>query len=463
MSEKGKTAPYEPTAIGSEQASTHNSIIAPTSEKVKWLSDENKIDEPMFCECFCEHRELRYFGGIFCSIDGEVNPERIRAEISRTLTENGIKSGIANKTNALFEILKLHCHAEPMIPRLDEIHVRNGVIKVDGRMGEPPTFIPKKRFCVNRLNIDYDPKIWEHQYYPGKFMDFLCGLLDFEDIQTLQEYLGYCLIPSTKAQKALFIIGSGGEGKSRIGVVLNEIFGSSMLSGDFQHVENDKFFRYNLQNKLIMNDDDMQLTALKSTGIIKNIITAEVPIDVEAKGHQSFPTLLYCRFVCFGNGSPKNLYDKTKGWSRRLLILTTKPKPANRVDDPFLAEKFLAEKEQIFCWMLDGLRRLIANGYKFTESEKTRANAADALADNCNIIEFLGEAVGFDKSKAVSSRLLYSVYANWCEENGLTALKRDSFISWLRSNEGDYPFRHGNNVYSEGKRVRGFEGLFIRT
>ena len=27
----------------------------------------------------------------------------------------------------------------------------------------------------------------------------------------------------------------------------------------------------------------------------------------------------------------------------------------------------------------------------------------------------------------------------------------------------DYPFRHGNNVYSEGKRVRGFEGIFIRT
>lgn len=228
-------------------------------------------------------------------------------------------------------------------------------------------------------------------------------------------------------------------------------------------MENDKFFRYNLQNKLIMNDDDMQMTALKSTGIIKNIITAEVPIDVEAKGHQSFPALLYCRFVCFGNGSPKNLYDKTKGWSRRLLILTTKPKPASRIDDPFLAEKFLAEKEQIFCWMLDGLRRLITNGYRFTESEKTRANAADALADNCNIIEFLGEAVGFDKGKAVSSRLLYSVYADWCEENGLTALKRDSFISWLRSNEGDYPFRHGNNVYSEGKRVRGFEGIFIRT
>jgi len=44
MSENEKTAHYEPTAIGSEQSSTHNYIIADSIEKVKWLSDEKKID-----------------------------------------------------------------------------------------------------------------------------------------------------------------------------------------------------------------------------------------------------------------------------------------------------------------------------------------------------------------------------------------------------------------------------------
>lgn len=154
MARNEKTAPYEPTAIGSEQSSTHNYIIANSDRKVKWLSDEKKIDEPMFCKCFCEHRELRCFGGQFCSIDGTVNPERIRAEISRTLMEHGITSGVAKKTNSLFDALKLFCHSEPITPRTDEIHVLNGVVKVDGREGEPPTFIPEKRFCVNRLNID---------------------------------------------------------------------------------------------------------------------------------------------------------------------------------------------------------------------------------------------------------------------------------------------------------------------
>ena len=45
-----------------------------------------------------------------------------------------------------------------------------------------------------------------------------------DDITTLQEFMGYCLIPSTKAQAMMFIIGNGGEGKSRIGIIMKEIF-----------------------------------------------------------------------------------------------------------------------------------------------------------------------------------------------------------------------------------------------
>lgn len=49
-------------------------------------------------------------------------------------------------------------------------------------------------------------------------------LLNPDDILTLQEYMGYMLLPTTKAQKMMLIIGKGGEGKSRIGLVLRELF-----------------------------------------------------------------------------------------------------------------------------------------------------------------------------------------------------------------------------------------------
>jgi len=367
-----------------------------------------------------------------------------------------VKNNIAAVVKRLTEALKLYCFSEPIVPKEDEIHLLNGVLKTDG------TWIPEKNFCVNRLNITYDPNIWDGEYYPVEFMSFLMDMLDMDDIATLQEYLGYCLIPSTKGQAMLFIIGNGGEGKSRIGIVLQEIFKSAMLTGSFQRIETDKFFRYNLQNKLLMLDDDMQMSALPSTGYIKNLVTAEIPIDVEAKGQQSQQAMLYSRFLCFGNGSPKTLYDKSDGFSRRLIILTTKPVPENRYNDPFLADKFIAEKEKIFYWMLDGLLRLIRNNFRFTLSAKTKQNISEVMTENCNIIEFLSDKsyVTFDSDIQTSSTELYGGYFHWCSENAITALKQDTFISWLKSNEKRYNIKYTYHVPNRnGGHVRGFKGI----
>ena len=76
-----------------------------------------------------------------------------------------------------------------------------------------------------------------------RWLQFLNELLYEEDIPALQEYIGYCLLPVTKAQKMLLMVGKGGEGKSRIGLILRELFGSSMYTGSLQKVETNRFAR----------------------------------------------------------------------------------------------------------------------------------------------------------------------------------------------------------------------------
>lgn len=205
----------------------------------------------------------------------------------------------------------------------------------------------------------------------------------------------------------------------------------------------------------------MSLSSLKSTGYIKTIITAETPIDVEAKGKQSEQAMLYCRFLCFGNGSPKALYDKSEGFGRRLIILSTKSKPANRVDDPFICDRFISEKEEIFAWFFAGLQRLIGNNFRFTLSEKTKRNIAKAAEDNCNIITFLVDApdLVFGEGE-VSGEELYNYYLTWCKRNRAIAVPRNDFAEWLHVNYEKYEFRPSENVRNrEGKRVRGFRDL----
>ena len=89
----------------------------------------------------------------------------------------------------------------------------------------------------------------------------------------MQEYLGYCLLPVTKAQKMLLMVGKGGEGKSRVGLIFREIFGDSMNTGSLQKVETNRFARADLEYKLVLVDDDMRMEALPSTNNIKSIVT----------------------------------------------------------------------------------------------------------------------------------------------------------------------------------------------
>ena len=49
--------------------------------------------------------------------------------------------------------------------------------------------------------------------------------------------------------------------------------------------------------------------------------------------------------MAFSNGYLKSANDDSYGFFRRQLILMTKPRPKDRIDDPFLSEKLRAERE----------------------------------------------------------------------------------------------------------------------
>ena len=428
----------------------------PERELPEWMLDKTTVNELKFCRRFVDNHPLKCIGGRFYDMDGLVDENALGNEIYRMLKQ-GVWSGLPKRVTQIMDSLRHFCYSEPPKPDTEFIHVQNGKLDLNGN------YYPYKEFCLNRLNIWYDPNIRNGSFYPEKFLTFLLELLTPEDVLTLQEYLGYLLIPSTKGQKMLFLIGQGGEGKSRIAIVLREIFGDSMITGNFQRIENDRFFRYNLKDKLLMVDDDMQMSALPSTGYIKNLVTAEIPIDVEAKGKQSEQALLYTRLLCFGNGSPKALYDKSQGFSRRMIILTTLTPPENRVVDPHIADKFIAEKDKIFCWMYDGLRRLIANNFRFTISDKAKLNVKETMQDSCNIPDFLADSsrVTYGEKLCVTSSALYDSYNRWCEDNALTALKRETFISWVKQNEDKYSIAYSTNIASNGKNVRGFKGIAL--
>jgi putative DNA primase/helicase len=240
------------------------------------------------------------------------------------------------------------------------------------------------------------------------------------------------------------------------------LLGDNMKNGSVAKIENSAFARADLEHQLLMVDDDMSMEALRSTHYLKSLITAETPMDLEKKGVQSYQGDMYCRFMAFSNGDLQALYDHSDGFYRRQLILTTKKKPADRIDDPYLVDKFREELPGIFNWCLGGLFRLRENGYRFTESDSARRSRTAAREDADNIREFL-MSEGYIRLKAngcITSSDLCRIYANWCDDNAYNAKSPKALCMGVSRLASEFKLEGNNNVYNRsGKRVRGYWGI----
>ena len=389
---------------------------------VDWF-DEGQINEIAFCEYFLKRMPLKCINGKFFGYDGMITDSEVEKEIYQMI-KSVITKSVSKKVKQLLEVLRLEAHSEELSIQMDRIHVQNGTYFLDGG------FTEEKEFCLNRLPVTYMDKTPN----PVKWLRFLSDLLEEDDIPTLQEYMGYCLLPSNKAQKLLLVLGKGGEGKSRIGLVMRNILGVNMNMSSIQKVEHNRFARADLEHRLLMVDDDMKMEALKDTNYIKSIVTLEDKMDLERKSQQSVQGTLYVRFMCFGNGSLSALHDRSYGFYRRQLILTTKDKPEGRDDDPFLIEKLRSEVDDIFLWCLEGLQRLLHNNYKFTISERAEKNLREAMEDSNNIIAFM-ESDGYvrlEKGTMATSKSLYLAYCKWCEDNMEKPMSAKSLTGYLK-------------------------------
>ena len=411
------------------------------------------FNESLFCDDFLSIHQLLYSNGAFFTPDGRmVDPMPLRCEIFEMMREY-VGANLAKKVTNVVDVLKLAAQVEDFPPVTDRIALANGTLYLDGTFQEG-----KPEIVRNRLPVRYDPKAPQ----PTHWLRFLSDLLYPEDIPTVQEFIGYCLIPSNKGQRMMVIKGSGGEGKSQIGVVLSRLFGCNMKDGSIGKISENRFARADLEHTLLCVDDDMRMEALRQTNYVKSIVTAQGQMDLERKGKQSYQGWMYARLLAFSNGDLQALYDRSDGFYRRQLILTTKDKPLSRVDDPDVAEKMAAEVEGILLWAFEGLQRLVKNGFQFTESDRAKRNRELVKRDNNNVFDFL-ESEGYIRLKAdacTSSKELYEIYRMWCEENSLNAIKARGFSDALIANQRRYNLESTNNIVNaSGRRVRGFVGI----
>lgn len=210
-----------------------------------WFDGTN-INEAAFCEEFLHTHKILFSNNVFFTPEGRVTDDLpLRGEIFESLKHYAINN-VPRKVTNILEVMKLAAYTEDFPPEANKIHLANGTLYIDG------TFIPEKPDIVRmRLPVNYNPDAPE----ASTWLSFLDQLLYPEDIPTLQEFIGYCLIPSNKGQRMMMIKGNGGEGKSQIGAVLNSLLGSNMKDGSIGKISENRFARADLEHILLCVDD----------------------------------------------------------------------------------------------------------------------------------------------------------------------------------------------------------------
>ena len=419
-----------------------------------WLF-QGRVIEADFCDAFRQkYGDMVCWGGVFYDENGLVERDKLLQRITQELSPY-VTTRLAQKAKDLLAALRSFCYQEAPQADPTKIHVQGGYITLDGK------YHADRSITQNRLNVEYDPAAQP----PAVFLDYVNDLLEPEDVLTLQEFLGYCCVPTTKAQKMLFLIGSGGEGKSVLTQVLKGVFGTSMTSGSLHDLERNRFTLANLEGKLLFLDEDMGVSATKESQVQKRLVTANAPLSIERKGEQAVQAMLTCRLMAFGNVPFSTLYDHSEGAFRRRIILTTKPKQEGRRDDRDLPEKILQGKSGVFNWMLEGLKRLIGNGWEFTTSEQAKRNLEESKQESFNLLGFLADenAVRLgDLSRKITGVDLYDAYTAWCYANGEKPVSRKSVTSYLKQEQQRLGIQASNHVPdSQGGKVRGFAGIEI--
>ena len=447
-----------------------------------WVDSKGKVRETAYCQYLLEKHPMMCLKQKLFDQNGEVDEDALLYEVHSDL-RGFVLDNLAKKEKQVLDALRIETYTPEWKPQLDRIHLQNGTYFLDER-----GFVPEKELCLNRLPVEYQPDAPA----PTKWLEFLDGLLIPEDILTLQEYLGYLLIPSTKAQKMLVMTGKGGEGKSRIGLLLKKLFGEASHSESILRIETNRFASANLEYKLVMVDDDLNMVALPETRNIKSIVTAEDRLCIERKNKQAVQGLLYVRFICFGNGNLVAAHNDSDGFNRkdsrftyirnsifaicnptnvandinvglrwrRQILITLKDRDPARVDNPFLIEELSEERPGILLWMLEGLHRLLANRYQFTISERSIQNLEAAMADSDNLTQFMQATayVRFKPDTEERSTYLYRAYTKWCEDNLESPVPQKKFSQFLLKNAGKYGLTFSKHI--EGK-YRGFRGVCV--
>ena len=420
---------------------------------------EKYVNEPVLAEILIKEYNAKCWNSKIRTLDGDIEDEKIR-QVIQSHIEPHIQKKLAVVTENVLKVIKTKCYCKEPKPDRTSINFPNGTLKIDDK-GLFTAFSEQKEFCRNRLATNYNPNAPE----PKMFLKYMHELYTPEQITIIQQFLGYCLIPTNALGLMLHIYGKAESGKSRLAFIINKILGEKNAIIDKISRLGERFGGANVEGRLMYIDEDVSETALTNTQIVKTLVTMAdgLSADFEAKNKQKNEFIPYARFLTFGNFIIQSLYDHTQGFYRRIIVLECKPAPKDREKivnlDRVIYEK---EGESILKWCIEGLNELIKNEWKLPLTTELIKYSNELKYENDSVKQFIEEDEHIIRNKPtakIHTVDLYKGYEAYCNDNGLKAVTIQTFTKNVREYAENADVKYSTHIVIGEKRARGFTGL----
>jgi len=300
-----------------------------------------------------------------------------------------------------------------------------------------------------KLNVAYDDKAGYPKW--DRFIDECKS-----DPILLQEAAGYPLHPGYPHQKAIMLLGGGGQGKSVFLRVLAEILNTDNVSAaSLQTLVDNRFGTNSLYGKLANMAGDIPDMALSNTATFKGL-TGDDRIRAEEKGKPAYDFWNRAKLIFSANQLPPTK-DKTRGYFRRwVLIDFNRPMVTN--PNPRLTAELLAEKSGILNWMLIGARRLNGTGFTYTSDPEEMAKRYIERSEPVTL--FLKDCCEEDFDRFESSKRVFAAYNAWARIHRKKRMSGKEFMAAMR-NQTVYSIEYIRKGSPDEKyeRPMGFSGI----
>lgn len=346
--------------------------------------------------------------------------EAVKRALQIVCRENGLPVK-DNRIRGAFGAAKARFFRQVAFDRTDRrsIPAANGILRCEKGQW---TLNPYRREDYRRVRL---PVVYDPQAKCPRFDQFLKEVFEgtpdsHERGRLVLEFLGLSLTATTEFEKALMLVGSGGNGKSVLVRVLESMAGSRNRSAvQLKQLEN-RFQRAHLDGKIVNIMTELSEGAELPDAEVKAIISGE-PITAEHKLRPPFEFFPIAKLWLLTNHLPGSR-DLSDGLFRRFSILTF----PNRFDDKptrdtSLSEKLAAESSGILNYCLQALAGVYERG-ALTEPKSSR-EAVDAWRrDTDQVAAFIDEAMILEPGASISSKEAYESYQGWAKESGIRRL-----------------------------------------